>query len=184
MDLLAPPDFEQNCNYRPLSGYHFRIAVIDLNGNPVWFGGFQSLTLSVRNATETYLPVGERMPMYLDGEIQIAWVLEKGLVDGSFLEKAFGLTNSKLKRCDCIPESTRFIISFKTSCPPKFEGNSREFLNLDKNYFQTDNSLNLDRDFEMRLLYCKVDNMSLGIMPGRRVVAERWEGVSEGIEKV
>ncbi len=28
---------------------------------------------------------------------------------------------------------------------------------------------------------CKVDSVSLGIMPGRRVAAVRWEGVSEGI---
>lgn len=28
---------------------------------------------------------------------------------------------------------------------------------------------------------CKVDSVSLGIMPGRRVAAVRWEGVAEGI---
>ena len=31
------------------------------------------------------------------------------------------------------------------------------------------------------LLRCKVDSVSLGVMPGRRVAAVRWEGVSEGI---
>lgn len=28
---------------------------------------------------------------------------------------------------------------------------------------------------------CKVDSVSLGVMPGRRVAAVRWEGVAEGI---
>ena len=31
------------------------------------------------------------------------------------------------------------------------------------------------------LMRCKVDSVSLGIMPGRRVAAVRWEGVAEGI---
>lgn len=31
------------------------------------------------------------------------------------------------------------------------------------------------------MMRCKVDSVSLGVMPGRRVAAVRWEGVSEGI---
>ena len=34
------------------------------------------------------------------------------------------------------------------------------------------------------MMRCKVDSVSLGIMPGRRVAAVRWEGVAEGITYV
>jgi hypothetical protein len=34
------------------------------------------------------------------------------------------------------------------------------------------------------LMRCKLDSLSLGIMPGRRVIAQRWEGVAEGIRYI
>jgi len=188
-DILAPPGGD-NCRTRPLSGYHFKVGVTRTNGDAVWFGGFQSLTLSIRNATETYLTLGERIPMFLDGEIQIAWVLEKGMVDGDFLNNVFGITSNYIGRgkCECIPETPRFTISFTSNCKVNYTDSTSEgFLGIsDAEYFDFNNSNNrgINSRFQINILYCKVDNMSLGLMPGRRVAAERWEGVAEGIRKI
>jgi hypothetical protein len=186
-NLLAPPGAD-HCRQRPLSGYHFKVGVTNTEGKAIWFGGFQSLTLSIRNATETYLTLGERLPMYLDGEIQIAWVLEKGLVDGNFLYNLFGTTD--LSRCKCLPDTIRFIISFDTDC----EGLNYENLSTANAFGQNDreqlgvtgvvDGVGIARNFQVNLLYCKVDNLSIGLMPGRRVAAERWEGVAEGVRFV
>lgn len=80
------------------------------SGKIAWFGKFQSLTMSVRNATETYLELGQRIPTYLDGEIQIAWVLEQGLVDMAFIERTFGVRD--VAREQYITRSPRFQIVF------------------------------------------------------------------------
>ena len=171
---------EINCRERPLSGYHFKVNVTQSDGTVVWFGGFQSLTLSVRNSTETFLNLGEKIPMFLDGEYQIAWVLEKGLVSGDFLQKIFG--TSDISRCsaDCLSDTLRFNISFYTQiCKPKFTNS-----NIDTEYQTSLQSSGLNKNFKVNILTCKLDNMSLGLMPGRRVAAERWEGVAEGIKYI
>ncbi len=175
--------------------FDFEVFCQDVaSGKIAWFGKFQSLTLSVRNATETYLELGQRIPTYLDGEIQIAWVLEQGLVDMAFVERTFGVRD--ISRNQMISRSPRFQITF--------DGNAAELVNVpDRSDVQTqrmgstkysifndslyaggNGSTGRSAVGRYEILRCKVDSVSLGIMPGRRVAAVRWEGVAEGIRHI
>ena len=184
------PAVVNNFSLDPLSGYDFEVYVqnqqvadiAEESNAAVWIGKFQSLTLSVRNATETYLELGQRIPRYLDGEIQIAWVLEQGLVDGRFLQQTFGYCS--LTRAELIGRMPRFQIVFDANAPVLNAHQTTVNANVDKQFPQFNRQPGVKRNanFQYQVTHCKVDNFSLGMMPGRRVVAQRWEGVAEGIQ--
>jgi hypothetical protein len=198
-----------NTGLDPLQGFDFHVWVQDVcTGKVAWFGLFQSLTLSIRDATETYLELGQRIPIHLNGEIQVAWVLEQGLVDMQFIQRTFGV--DQLRRDMYITRGPRFQISFdayageletfhQLNAPGKMDrdqatgyrqGSDEYFtFNLDQyaGYGQDGKPGGEGGRFgataqgRYDILRAKVDSVSLGIMPGRRVAAVRWEGVSEGI---
>ena len=203
-----------NAGIDPMQGFDFECWAQDSQSGAVaFFGRFQSLTLSVRDATETYLELGQRIPIYLNGEIQIAWVLEQGLVDMAFVHRTFGVRN--IRRDQLVTRGPRFHIAFDANAADRLNdvsedasptntgaggsdgtntnantgllsstnrlgaGNARTSTNLFSN--SKGKPTNQGR---YELMRCKVDSVSLGIMPGRRVAAVRWEGVSEGISFV
>lgn len=160
------------------------------------------MTLSVRDATETYLELGQRIPIYLNGEIQIAWVLEQGLVDMAFVTRTFGVKN--IRRDQLVSRGPRFHIAFDANASGRDNQTSEESvgnvpgaLRGGVNVRDLGGNLNLfggssldggdailnkpSNKGRYEMMRCKVDSVSLGIMPGRRVAAVRWEGVSEGI---
>lgn len=191
-----------NAGIDPLQGFDFEVWVQDVcTGKIAWFGKFQSLTISIRDATETYLELGQRIPIHLNGEIQVAWVLEQGMVDMAFIYRTFGV--KALRRDQFITRGPRFQISF--------DANAYEIENSVQNEDKTFGAVDRKTDVAYRrgaeeyslfdqqsyyqgqkatakgrydLMRCKVDSVSLGIMPGRRVAALRWEGVAEGITYV
>lgn len=195
-----------NSGIDPIQGFDFECWAQDTHtGSIAFFGRFQSLTLSVRDATETYLELGQRIPIYLNGEIQIAWVLEQGLVDMAFVARTFGV--SKIRRDQLVGRGPRFHIAFDANAAGRVnqtadsidnlsrtrlgDGNSRANFDTEtagfESFFegaQTGGEVKSDKPTgsgRYELMRCKVDSVSLGIMPGRRVAAVRWEGVSEGI---
>lgn len=191
-----------NTGIDPLQGFDFEVWVLDVcTGKIAWFGKFQSLTLSVRDATETYLELGQRIPIHLNGEIQVAWVLEQGMVDMGFLYRTFGVRS--LRRDQFITRGPRFQISF--------DANAYEIEQQLTDEAPVDGSVNREGGQAYRwgveeysvfspesyypnsqatakgrydIMRAKVDSVSLGIMPGRRVAALRWEGVAEGISYI
>lgn len=184
-----------NVGLDPLQGFDFECWCQDVaSGKIAWFGKFQSLTLSVRDATETYLELGQRIPIYLNGEIQVAWVLEQGLVDMSFIRRTFGA--DELSRQKFITRGPRFQITFDANAAELNNVPSRAINDTSNStlrqgpneysVFKSDlfaeNGVTQNRGLgRYELIRCKVDSVSLGIMPGRRVAAVRWEGVSEGL---
>lgn len=202
-----------NTGLDPLQGFDFHVWVQDVcTGKVAWFGLFQSLTLSIRDATETYLELGQRIPIHLNGEIQVAWVLEQGMVDMGFIERTFGV--SQLRRDMYITRGPRFQISFdahageleafhKNNTPGKMErggtggidgtggvgyrhGADEYFTFAEDAYAKSakDSAHRGKASGRYDILRAKVDSVSLGLMPGRRVAAIRWEGVAEGISFV
>ena len=100
-----------NAGLDPIAGFDVEVWVQDsVTGQVAIFGRFQTITFSVRDATETYLELGMRIPTYLNGEIQIAWVLEQGLVDMNFLNRTFGV--SAMARSGFLSRGPRFHITF------------------------------------------------------------------------
>ena len=213
LDIYKAP--VNNIGLDPIAGFDIAAWIQDsATGQLALFGDFQSITLTIRDSTETYLPLGTRFPVYLNGEIQIAFVIEQGLVDMNFMQRTFGVQN--MVREQLVTRGPRFQLTW--------DANAHE---LAKNYqdiavnggrtepiidYRTGGSTfnqivgGSNADFaENRLIgpggansgsykkaiplaqgryelqRCKIDSLSVGIMPGRRVVAQRWEGVAEGI---
>ncbi len=162
----------------------------------------------MRDATETYLELGQRIPIYLNGEIQIAWVLEQGLLDMAFVARTFGIT--EIRRDKLVKRGPRFHIAFDANAFGR--DNQTTSATSDTNRSDRLGRVNFRDSFvssipgnnaslfsglagtsnqvignvpasegRYELMRCKVDSVSLGIMPGRRVAAVRWEGVCEGI---
>ncbi|MFO0089930.1 MAG: hypothetical protein ACK518_03940 [bacterium] len=205
MDLFNVPAVN-DYGIQPFSGYHFNIFVNDAaSGNIAWVGAFQSLTYSIRNATETYLEVGQRIPMYLDGEINIAWVLEQGMLDGRWMQRTFG--TNEISRDQVLQEFPRFHITYDCNAQSLAQAESidrtynsqqaarlgatdwKNALNngqVNPSGLQLPSAANMGRlaQFRYEFSNCKVDNVSGGIMPGRRVPAKRWEGVAQGVRMV
>lgn len=178
-----------NAGIDPIQGYDIEVwAQYEEDGATgnnalALFGRFQTITLSIRDATETYLELGERIPTYLNGEIQIAWVLEQGLVDLRFLQRTFGVT--EMNRSSLLDRSPRFQISFDTNARGLQASNATFGTPYNpQNLIQRINPAGLNNERSIRgrieLVRCKVDSVSMGAMAGRRVAALRWEGVSEG----
>lgn len=188
-----------NAGIDPFQGFDFEVWINDTyTGKPAWFGKFQSFTWSIRNATESYLELGQRIPTYLDGEIQISWVLEQGLVDYAFAVRTFGL--EQMRRDQFIERSPRFQISTSVNVPSlrlDAQGNKQRNAEV-SNLMGADPQTVFNRtDYgtppafkkigaipevagRYELQRCKVDSVSMGAVAGRRVAAVRWEGVAEG----
>ena len=180
-----------NATLDPLAGYDVEVWCTDLNtGKILDVGQFQSCTLTVRNATETYLPLGTRMPRYYDGEIQIAWVLERGKLSTDYLDAWFG--TSDISADQYLSRGPRFqiTIDFNAVALANNVNGTTYVINSQQkestNFFKsgdTSDFLIKERSAkgQLHLTRCKLDSMSTGIMPGRRIIADRWEGVAEGI---
>jgi hypothetical protein len=183
-----------NAGLDPIQGYDIEVWIQYDDETPsrvgdftALIGRFQTLTLSVRDATETYLELGHRLPTYLNGEIQIAWVLEQGLIDMAFLQRTFGVGG--MSRSDLLDRSPRFSISFDVNAHGLRDGNFTTIGNpydpvstIRRNNPRTSAGLERESQGRIELRRCKVDSISMGAMAGRRVAALRWEGVAEGWE--
>ena len=185
-----------NASLDPMQGFDVEVWVTDLfTGKLLDIGQFQSCTLTIRNATETYLPLGQRIPTYLDGEIQVAWVLERGKLSTNFMESWFGTSN--INKDQYLTRGPRFQISIdmnavelKKPIDNKYVYESAMKTSGRKDYFKppsvtegmfdSDDRVNSAQG-RIEIVRCKLDSFSEGIMPGRRVIANRWEGVAEGV---
>lgn len=180
-----------NAGVDPLQGYDASVWVLDqATGQHNLVGEFTSIQVTIQNATEPYLEMNQRIPRYLDGEIQVGWVLERGMIDVRILQQTFGI--SALTRELKLSRNARFQIVFEINAPE-----------LDK----VKNSVNAQRGAignggllvypsqsgtfsqpkakgQIRLSNCKVDSLTFGATAGRNVIANRWEGLAEGIEEV
>jgi hypothetical protein len=184
----------------PLQGFDADVWVTDqATGQYRLIGRFTSIQLTIRNATEPYLEFNQRMPRYLDGEIQIGWVLERGQLDSRILQHTFGF--SAMTREMRIGRSPRFQIAFEMEAREldldRTADSAQGAQTYDPNQGTIGNgelnveglSSNPDQGVLRRrakgkylLTYCKVDSLTIGATAGRSVIANRWEGLSEGIE--
>jgi len=212
LDIYKAP--VNNVILDPIQGFDIAAWLQDsATGAIALFGDFQSITLTIRDSTETYLPLGTRFPVYLNGEVQIAFVIEQGLVDMNFMQRTFGVQN--MVREQLVTRGPRFQLTFDanayelaqnyigqgTTAPGiQYRGGGTSFNQIvgGSNASFARNNLTLDPSAtnassginnqalpitqgRYELQRCKIDSLSVGIMPGRRVIAQRWEGVAEGI---
>lgn len=187
----------------PLQGFDADIWILDqATGKNFLVGRFTSFQLTVRNSTEPYLEMNQRIPRYLDGEIQIGWVCERGLLDVRVLEQTFGFAD--LSREQRLNRQPRFNITVQISAEELNQstlsdakdgsivkngtiGNGELSVGVAANSGAGDLRNNYNKrksSGELVLQYCKLDSFTMGIMAGRSVIANRWEGLAEGISFV
>jgi hypothetical protein len=193
-----------NAMLDPIQGFDVDVWAADqATGEYRLAGRFTSLQVTVRNATEPYLEFNQRSPRYLDGEFQIGWVLERGMLDSRVLEQTFGF--SSITRELRLSRSPRMQIMFEFNAPELDQvsrGGATDnqetrndtagtFGNGELNASSLANNQNLSTDDFRRLAsgkymlsFCKVDSFTFGATAGRSVVANRWEGLAENIEMV
>jgi len=178
----------------PMQGFDADVWVIDqATGQYNLVGRFTSIQLTIRNATEPYLELNQRVPRLLDGEFQFGWVLERGMLDSRVLEQTFGY--NAITRELRNNRNARFQISFSVQAP-ELQNRGRTVTSEVKDNFGqniigykpegsgiTSNTMHQRLAVgEYLLTFCKVDSFTLGINAGRNVIANRWEGMCEGIE--
>lgn len=175
----------------PFQGYDADVWVIDqATGQYHLVGRFTSIQITIRNATEPYLEMNQRIPRYLDGEIQIGWVLERGMVDTRVIQQTFGY--SALTRELRLSRNPRFQITFEINAPEldkvgSVVHSSRSSLGNGELFIQSNSAGNFSSRKgagQLMLTYCKVDSLTFGATAGRNVIANRWEGLCEGIEEI
>jgi len=182
----------------PLQGYDADVWALDqATGNYLLVGRFTSIQVTIRNATEPYMEFNQRVPRYLDGEIQIGWVLERGQLDTRILQQTFGV--SAMTRELRLNRMPRLQITFEMNATELDTVNSST--QPDANSYQVDRGVIGNGELllgsgpagydqrrkasgQLMLTFCKVDSLTIGAMAGRSVIANRWEGLAEGIEEV
>lgn len=164
----------------PIQGFDVGVFWHDrADGRRVLVGQATSMVITVRNATEAYMEFGQRYARYLDGEIQIGYVIERGFIDIRCFQETFGFKS--MNRTKRFGRSPRFDITF--ACNP-----------VDADALESQVSTAVDsldgstfsRDVTGRFVIecCKIDSWHLAATGGRQVVATQWQGVAEGINVI
>jgi hypothetical protein len=180
-----------NGDLDPIQGYDVDVWALDQGtGAFNLIGRFNSIQIVIKNATETYLEFNQRVPRNLDGDIQIGWIMERGQLDGRVLEQTFGVP--AIGRSLRINRMPRLQITFSLNAKELSQGRT---VALEGNNFagnsKTGNSVSDNRSFgnrqvnhEMVLSFCKVDTFTIAATAGKNIVANRWEGLAEGIDVI
>jgi len=166
----------------PLQGFDADVWVVDqATGKTNMVGRFTSIQITVRDSTETYLEFNQRVPRYLNGEVQIGFVLERGLIDTRILKAVFGF--SAMAREMRFNRGPRMQISFDLHAPELDEvrssGNNGFLIPGNDSIFSERRAKG-----QYRLTFCKPDSLTIGAVAGRSVIATRLEGMAEGIEYI
>ncbi|ADY55135.1 hypothetical protein Sgly_0778 [Syntrophobotulus glycolicus DSM 8271] len=140
-----------------LQGFDVSVTITGANG-PDLVGEYQEVEFTIKEDSEKYLALGERIAELLDGEISIEGKLKRGHTQLDIINRIWG--TKTLKRGEKIPSSPRFTISFNINAKDKgFSG-------------------------RYRLLSSKIDELAIKAQAGKDVVSEDLSFKSEGIEPV
>ena len=170
----------------PMQGFDADVFALDqATGRQVLVGRFASFQLTIRNATEPYMEMNQRIPRLLDGEFQFGWVLERAMVDTAIMQDIFGFSSmGREMRPD---RSPRIQLTFEVYAPnlstEQANGISNSNATRTGEYLTGANRpLHSTRETTGRyhLQNCKPDSVTIGVMAGRSVIATRIEGLCEG----
>lgn len=100
----------------PVQGFDVSVMIVGANG-PELVGEYQECEFSVKNETEEYLELNERIATILDGEIKIEGKVKRGWMSMDLLQRVFGA--STMRRGTRIPASPRFVVAFSVDAPEK-----------------------------------------------------------------
>lgn len=162
----------------PVQGYDVGVWVRDAqSGSPLLLGQFTSIVVTIRNATEAYMEFGQRYPRYLDGEMQIAFVMEKGLLDLNAFQETFGF--KRITRDKRFGRSPRLTITFTVDPVDAAALETSIASDPLQNW-----AAGRDATGRFVLEQCKIDSWHFAATAGRQVVATQWQGVAEGFSAI
>lgn len=172
----------------PYQGYDINVEVQSIPGGSDTEktrleGSFTGFMCRIVNQTEAYLPLNQRIPRMLDGEVIVAWSLEQGVVNQQWVKATYGekfaTAMQQGRQQNVIPRQRRFHIFMKTMSghiDTKDLGEAT-FAN-DGDDKATGGSL---KKLDIQLHYCRVDTGSFGVVAGRRVAASSWQGTAQSL---
>jgi hypothetical protein len=171
----------------PFQGFDCTLWMLNARGQMVNRGFFTSVQFTFRNATEPYMELAQRVPRYLDGDFQIGWVAQRGMLDTGVLSETMGFRS--VTREARISRSPRFNLVLYINAPELNERSpSSPSTSNDNNIYRSaqnnGDSYRRAAQGKIVLLNCKLDTFAMGIQAGQRVVANQWEGLSEGYQEV
>lgn len=164
----------------PIQGYDVGVWVRDAQ-NPssqLLLGQFTSIVVTIRNATEAYMEFGQRYPRYLDGEMQIAFVMEKGLLDLNAFQETFGF--KRVSRDKRFGRSPRLTVTFTVDPVDAAALETSPASDPLQNW----GGARRDATGRFVLEQCKIDSWHFAATAGRQVVATQWQGVAEGFSAI
>lgn len=172
--------------FDPIQGYDVGVFVTDLGSKAeVLLGQFTSIEVAIKAAAEPYKAIGYNIPIYLDGEIQINFTLEKGLLDINVLEETLGF--SKFSYKNSYFRTPRLEIKFMVDPVDAYalgEPTRGVF-----GYSNQKSKENIDVSKRVPagqfvLRYAKIEDWMLGSRAGKQVVVTQWRGVAQEIEVI
>jgi len=166
-----------NADLDPIQGFDADVFVVDqATGNLTLLGRFVSVQVTVQNDLKPYVELNQRVPRYLDGLMRIGFVLERGMLDARVLAQTFGY--NAITREQRINRMPRFQITFSSGAP---DLNNSQGLN-GRDVYENANGGQRNTNGDIVLTYCAVNTFQMGAQAGGEIIANRWEGMAEGIE--
>lgn len=161
-------------------------------GGMILLGQFTGIAVTIRTTVESYMEYDSRTPVYMDGEVQIQWRLEKGLVNMDVFKETFGtLLLGRRVSYNLLP---RFNITFNVNTI-SYDQEQQAYvpeLNQRVDYAADglpgpggtySKGLQFSRKANGRFVLknCKLDTFHLEATAGKQVVANSWSGVADEI---
>lgn len=172
----------------PFQGYDIKVTVTpytaetDANSTTKLGGSFTGFMCRIVNQTEAYLPLNQRIPRMLDGEVIVAWSLEQGAVNDKWVAATYGTEFAKAmkqgRQATPIPRQRRFKIQMETVTEHIKDLGEEAFRNDGGGGETPSNAINT---LKLTLNYCRVDTGSFGVVAGRRVAASSWQGTAQSV---
>lgn len=144
-------------------------------GNKILLGSFNSAVITLRFSTEPYQTFKQRINRLLDGDIQIAFVLERGWIDTAVHAQTFGFLN--IGRRFRINRSPRLTITLNVDSNGELPSSFQE-------WYLPDESGKRVADGRIVLKRAKMDSLHIAVSAGKQVGVNQWQGLAEGYEVV
>lgn len=144
-------------------------------GAKILMGSFNSIVITLRFSTEPYQTFRQRIHRLLDGDIQIAFVLERGWIDTAVHVQTFGF--SKISRAARVGRSPRVEITLNVDTRGELPTQFQEW------YLSGEHATRMT-DGQLKLTRAKMDSLHQAISAGKQLGVNQWQGLAEGYEVV
>lgn len=172
----------------PFQGFDIKVLVREVSAsgnvfNPaateVLGGAFTGFMCRITCQTEAYLPLGQRTPRMLDGELIVVWSLEQAMVNSKVMAATFGTNTATAyaagRGATPIPRQRRFNIEMEASI------DASTLTDMTETTFNAGDA-GVVGVLKLDLFYARVDTGSFGVMAGKRMASSSWQGVAEFVK--